>query len=325
MLPVIISIDTEYSAGLFARGTVPDCAGNFARSIACETPEGDVGIFYQMDVFDRNGLKGVFFVDPMPALVWGNDAIKRVVQPIIERGHHVQLHLHTEWLEFAEKNPLRSRTGSNMVNFTQADQEVLLSYAMEQIELAGAPRPVAFRAGNYGANDDTLRALAKLGIRYETSFSPGLATSACRIGLEPDVLLPVLHKGVVELPIAAIDGPGGTRRHGQITALSLRELKAAVRHAREENWPLLMLVSHSFELMNRIKCIPNKIVQRRFENFCEWLGSRKRVRVTDFRDPDLLAEIRRGEEDPTAELLPHNPLNTVLRMGEQAVANTLYG
>ena len=59
------------------------------------TPDGEVGIEYQMDVFDRHGLKAVFFVDPMPALVWGVEAISDVVGPIVARGHDVQLHLHS--------------------------------------------------------------------------------------------------------------------------------------------------------------------------------------------------------------------------------------
>lgn len=94
MLPVLITIDTEYSAGLYASGDAMDRAANFHRAIACRTKPGkaeqrEAGIFYQMDVFDRCGVKAVFFVDPMPALVWGQAAIDAIVQPIIERGHEV--------------------------------------------------------------------------------------------------------------------------------------------------------------------------------------------------------------------------------------------
>lgn len=69
MTSVYFTIDTEYSAGLYANLGQASRQENFACSIKCETPTGAIGIEYQMDVFDRYGLKAVFFVDPMPALI----------------------------------------------------------------------------------------------------------------------------------------------------------------------------------------------------------------------------------------------------------------
>ncbi len=156
MTGVYITIDTEYASSLAGLGR----AENFARSIAGETPEGPAGVFYKMRLMERCGLKGVFFVDPMPALIWGVAAIEDVVGPIVEHGHDVQLHLHTEWLAFANgANPLPGRSGANLKDFTFEEQCILIDYAALTLGAAGAPRPVAFRAGNYGANDDTLRAL----------------------------------------------------------------------------------------------------------------------------------------------------------------------
>jgi hypothetical protein len=66
---------------------------NYDRSNRGVTPKGDVGVEYQLDIFDRHGLKAVFFVDSMPSLIWGVQSITDIVEPIIERGHDVQLHL----------------------------------------------------------------------------------------------------------------------------------------------------------------------------------------------------------------------------------------
>ena len=142
MTAVYITIDTEYSAGLAQSLGLRARAENFARSIACDTRDGAVGIFHQMDVLDENGLKGVFFVDPMPALVWGVAAIADVVGPVVERGHDVQLHLHPEWLAIAgDTNPLRGRTGRNMRDFTEGDQEALITWGRDTLVAAGAPPP----------------------------------------------------------------------------------------------------------------------------------------------------------------------------------------
>lgn len=321
MLPVLITIDTEYSAGLFARGVGADHAVNFGRAIACRSDRGEAGIFYQMDVFDRCGVKAVFFVDPMPALVWGQGAVDAVVKPITERGHEVQLHCHTEWLSFAENSPLPGRTGLNIKDFTLTEQYALLEWGLERIEQAGAPRPTAFRAGNYGANDDTLRALAQLGLQWDSSFPAGLAGSLCDIALPLGDCRPAVRCGLREFPASAIASRDG-QRHAQLTALSLAEIRAAITHAARADWPGFCLVSHSFELFNRETRRPNALLCRRFEKLCEWLGSSREVRTCGFNDLDI--GLARDPAGPDLALLPYSYARTGARMAQQLAANTVF-
>lgn len=326
MLPVMITVDTEYASGYVASGEDASCTDNFARCLACDTPSGPVGISYQMDMLDRHGLKAVFFVDPMPALLWGDDAVTRIVEPIVARGHDVQLHLHTEWLALAENSPFAvGRSGRNICDFTCDEQEVLIGWAAERLVAAGAPWPVAFRAGNYGANDDTLRALARLGIAFDSSFAPALVGGDCRIGLGPENLLPVTREGVREVPISAIATRNGLR-HAQLTALSLREMKAAIRHARAQDWRAFVLVSHSFEMMNRDRGIANRVVQRRFEALCEWLAEEPHVTTGTFSDPTVRERLE-GQRPISgrARALPASRMRELGRMAEQAFANAVYG
>jgi hypothetical protein len=321
MTKVYITIDTEYSAGLAVR-MGRDCRQeNFARAIACTTPAGAVGVGYQLDRFERHGLKAVFFVDPMPALLWGIEAIADVVGPIAARGHDVQLHLHTEWLALAgADNPLGDRTGHDIKDFAFDEQCRLIDYARGVLMAAGAPPPIAFRAGNYGANDDTLRALAALGLRYDTSHCPGIAGSACAIGLGSDDRHPIEHCGVIEVPTGCIAGFGGGLRHAQLTALSGSEMLAAIRHARSDGAGCFTLVSHSFELLSRDRARINHIVKRRFDRLCAGLAALDGVATATYaEDPPRL----RAGRAPAA--LPHNPLRTGLRIAEQAAANALYG
>ncbi len=111
-----------------------------------------------MDQLNAYDLKAVFFVDPLPALICGPRAVAEIVEPILTAGHDVQLHIHSEWLEFAPDKPLDGKTGRNMSDFTLDEQIWLISKGIDLLVQSGAPRPVAFRSGNYGANDDTLRA-----------------------------------------------------------------------------------------------------------------------------------------------------------------------
>ena len=319
MTRVFFTIDTEYSAGMVVREGRDCRAANFARSIACETDNGAVGIGYQMDLFDRHGLAAVFFVDPMPAMLWGVEAISEIVEPIVARGHDVQLHCHPEWLALAGADAiLPGRTGRNMKDFGFEEQCRILEYARDTLVAAGAPAPSAFRAGNYGANDDTLRALAELGIAYDTSHCPGIAGSDCAISLGANDTAPVRHAGVIEVPVGCIAAREGGRRHMQLTALSAAELAGAVRHAVRIGTPSLTLVSHSFELLSRDRMKINRIVKARFERFCADLAAMPGASSGTYRDhPPQVAE--------AAPVLPHSYARTGWRMAEQALANTLYG
>ncbi|MCT2559451.1 hypothetical protein N0B51_10725 [Tsuneonella sp. YG55] len=322
MTVVYLTIDTEYAFRL-PGGTGPGTrAENFARSIACDTPKGSVGIFHQMDLLEANGLKGIFFVDPMPALLWGVEAIADIVAPIVSRGHDVQLHCHTEWLEYDRDGRLAGgRTGRNLADFALEDQYRILGWARDTLVAAGAPAPVAFRAGNYGANDDTLLALARLGIGYDSSYSPALAGSGdCAIALGADTLSPVLHGGVVEVPVACIQSFGGRLRHGQVTALSLREMRAVIRHACAEGRAGVTLVSHSFELLSRDRRRINRLVARRFHDICRELGALEGVSSGTYADdpPGVAAQASRWSP------LPHAPLRGAARIAEQVLSNTLY-
>lgn len=317
---VFITIDTELSSVSFRSKGTGARAAIHASSIAGTTASGDVGVCYQMDVLDRYGLKGVFFVDPMPALVWGVSAISDIVEPIMKRGHDVQLHLHTEWLEFADFEPIKTKVGQNIRDFSLDDQICLVAYGSSILQQAGVAAPVAFRAGSYGANDDTLRALAANGIAFDSSFCPGIAKSACGIDLPRSVNEPVEYCGVVEVPIGSIAAAKGEQRHAQLTALSASEMINAIVHAAQVGRQNVSLVSHSFELMSRDRTKINSIVLNRFEKLCAAIARMPNVTTGTYRENPPIPSGRLS-----ALLLPHSSLRTLWRKGEQAIGNALFG
>lgn len=322
MTIVYLTIDTEYAFRLPGVGGPGTRAENFARSIACQTVGGAVGIHHQMDILDRYGLKAVFFVDPMPALLWGVNAVADVVLPIVARGHDVQLHCHTEWLEYDHEGALAGGcTGRNIKDFNPADQRRILAWARDTLIAAGAPAPVAFRAGNYGASDETLIALADLGIVYDASHSPALAGSGdCALTLGRDDLRPRAHRGAIEIPSACIATFGGRLRHGQITALSLHELLGAVRHARDAGLSNMTIVSHSFELLSRDRRQINRLIAHRFEKFCAGIAITPGVRTGTFAADPPLAETGPVPAGP----MPHRRLRGGARIVEQLLSDALY-
>ncbi len=319
---VFITIDTEYSSGLYTGPGAVDRADNYARSIACITPEGPSGITHKLELLKQHGQKAVFFVDPMPALVWGVAAIEDVVGPILAAGQDVQLHCHTEWLAHAgAANPLPSKAvGTNLFDFPFEEQCRILDFARTTLMAAGAPAPIAFRAGNYGADDDTLRALAATGLHYDSSHCPALPAGASRISLGSEDRDPLGHMGVIEVPVGAIATLGGGLRHAQITALTLSEMLSAIRHARDTGRDSFTLVSHSFELINRRKKAVNHVVRPRFTGLVRALAEMHRVETGTYAETPPQLHLTGGNS-----ALPASTLRTGIRLAEQLVSNALYG
>jgi hypothetical protein len=309
------TVDTELSLKLFQEGA--SAQENFDSSITGKCRDGEFGIFYQMDRLEAYGLTGVFFVDPFPALVYGPGIVARMVEPILKRGHEVQLHIHTEWLEFARDHELQHLRGRNIADFPLDDQIRLLDQARALLMIAGAPKPTAFRAGNFGANDDTLRALSDLDVRYDSSFNPAFLSGECAIDLPPETPPFAEHLGVGIIPVSVIEDRPGSIRAAQLCALSAWEMRDALTHAAQNDWPCFTIVSHSFELLSRDRTRSNPIVTRRFESMCMNIAEQARLEGSGF-------ETLQPRRQSRLATLPANLVRTALRYGEQAVSRIRY-
>ncbi len=313
----LVTIDTELSAGLQAKGlTVEE---NLRQSMLGETAAGAFGVGWQMDRFDRHGVRGVFFVDPMPGLVHGPEIVARMIEPILARGHEVQIHIHTEWLQWAKDSPVEGRRGRNIGDFSQPDQIALIGWARDALVQAGAPAPTAFRAGNFGADDRTLAALETLGLCWDSSFNPDYAGRGCAISLPADAADPVAVGSLIEIPVSGIEDRPGHFRPAQICALSSREMAAALDHACRIESPLFMIVTHSFEMLSRDRQRPNRMVMRRLESLCRHIARAPGIESHGFA---TLAPPPGGRA-PSPRLGP-SMMRTGLRMAEQMIGTWRY-
>jgi peptidoglycan/xylan/chitin deacetylase (PgdA/CDA1 family) len=319
MTALLITVDTELSFLLHQRGV--NLEDNIRLSIDGEVGGQNYGIGWQMDQLERYGLKGVFFVDPMPALVHGPEFLKPIVAQIEGRGHEVQLHLHSEWLASATVSPVQGRRAHNIGDFSLDDQLVLLSTARRLLEQAGASPITAFRAGNFGANDDTLRALAQLGVAWDSSLNPAYLGRGCGIGTEDGALGPEYRLGVWELPISGIaDWPGGFRP-AQVCAMSATEMRDGLRHAVRHGHGAFVVVTHSFEMLSRDRRRPNRAVMRRFTELCREAAGLSGAKTAGFRDlpPKLVRQ-----PDRLLTRAEPNRMRTASRMTGQLWATWCY-
>jgi hypothetical protein len=248
----------------------------------------------------------------MPAVHFGLDPIKRMIAPILDAGQSIELHLHPQWARLVNGEPTAS---FELIDYSEGEQRALVEQACELLMQAGAPCPVAFRAGSYSANDATLRAAASLGLRFDSSHNGAAHPWPSAISLPVEQIAPVALQGMIEIPVTLIGDLSG-HRPLQICAVSLGEMQAALGHAVSEQHPVVTIVSHSFELAARNSHRPNRIHVRRFEGLCAFLDEHRVHMPTK-----TFAELDDLPLDALAQPLPRAQLRTRMRQAQQLWSN----
>jgi hypothetical protein len=309
MTPVFLTVDTELAWRHHVARLDVDTL--FDRSIE---PAG-VGIAYQLATLARHELKACFFVDPLPALLFGIEPMQRLVGAILAAGQEVQLHVHPNWVGAVAGDGGAAHGKYELIDYSEDEQCELIAQARDLLVAAGAPMPVAFRAGSYGANDATLRALATLGFTYDSSHNGAEHPWPSAIDLPKSQIAPIRHQGVIEVPVTLIHDRPGRSRNFQICALSSGEMAAALDHAAANDHAAVTIVSHSFELATRTGTRRNNVHVRRFEALCALLAARRNTLPTV-----QLARADLALDRHDAPLAPSN-LRTGWRYVEQAWSN----
>jgi peptidoglycan/xylan/chitin deacetylase (PgdA/CDA1 family) len=308
---VLLTVDTELTWRHYAAGA--SWQENFER---CYEAAG-VGVPYQLEVLERHGLKACFFVDPMPALVYGMEPVRQMVAPILAAGQEVQLHLHSFWVALAEG--ATEGAEFELTCFSQDRQADLIRVARDLLMLARVPKPIAFRSGSYAGNEATLEALRGLGIRYDSSHNGAEHPWPSALPFETRQIAPLERNGVIEVPVTTIEDSPGRLRHLQLCAVSAREMREALMHAAIHRHEVVTIVSHSFELATRDGTRPNDALRRRFESLCAFLADHsERLPTVHFSDLDDLLL------DSEAQPLPPRSLRKAKRMLEQLWSNAVY-
>jgi len=308
---VLITIDTELAWRHFARGAP------WPEILASSYDPAGAGVPYQLAMLRRHGLKACFFVDPMPALVYGIAPIRAMVEPILAAGQEVQLHLHSFWWDLARGQ--RESARFELTQFDADEQQALIAVARDLLVEAGAPQPTAFRSGSYAADAGTLGALRRLGLRHDSSHNGAEHPWPSALPLPPALIDPAECDGVTEIPVSQIRRRDGGLRPFQICALSAQEMRAALRHASARDHPLVTIVGHSFELASRDARRVNRLVRGRFDRLCAFLAEHEATMPTV-----TFAELPARFGAAASEPLPARPLRTARRLAEQAWGDLRY-
>lgn len=324
-MQVYYTVDTEF----WPRDPVhPDFSRieeDFQRDVFGVTREGEYGIRYQMDALEAEGLKGVFFIEALHALKFGGRYLREMVDAVQRRGHEAALHIHAEWLRWLDEHPLGGLNSQVLQRFSPSQQQWIVTRSAQLLRECGVSRIASFRAGNYGADRHTLRALAAEGVAFDSSYNVVFLGPQCGIEADGPMTSPQWMEGVVEVPITFIQDYPRHYRPMQITAASFGEMRAALDRAQERGFPSFVFVSHGFELIRRRTnvpdgALPDSIVRRRFDQLVKYLGRNKdRYQVTTFAEttPERLLT-RAVDESPVRG----SPWRTSGRIFQQLLRRT---
>ena len=313
MLDVFFTVDVE----VWCDGWV-DIDARFSHAFRTyvygPTVRGEYGLPFTLARLADHGLTGVFFVEPLFSGRFGIEPLQEIVQLVRDSKQEVQLHLHTEWVDEAREPLLAgvNRKRQFMRDFSLADQTTLIAAGRALLARAGGGTPNAFRAGSFGFNSDTLRALSANYMPFDSSYN------ACAFGrnsgIAPGATLvePAECLGIHEYPMTVFCDGTGALRPAQLTACSSRELEGLMWDALSERRQAFVILSHNFELLNVAKNRPDDVVVERFLWLCRFLDRHR----DSFRTCGFVGL------EPTHVFSQPQPLRvpgwkTVLRLGEQ--------
>lgn len=264
-LSILVTIDTEtYSNGC------PD-----QQIFGKASDGGEYGIRWIMDVLERHGARGTFYVNAYEAERSGEDILKNVIREIHSRGHDVELHSHP-----------RDRYGIDKIaRANTSRQREILAWGKAFIERETGTEIVAHRAGSFSANLDTISALRDLGIKVDASLSPAWYESdiAREVGTNNE---PFMLNGILELPVTYYLQinimPTRSIRMADIEGSSLQELKSITRQALAAKVSAINILMHSHSFMHNGH--PRRAILKRLELLLQFLDRQPEVRISTTRD-----------------------------------------
>lgn len=289
---VLASIDTEGPAG----------ADPVETMIYSKASNGkEYGIRYLMKMFDERGIRGLFFVDIPEIVDHGEDKIERVLKEIHDNGHDVGVHVHPDHMADINRR--------HLWEYTRDEQYEIIARCTEFYEKVLKRAPVSFRAGRYGADNNTLSVLDQLGYKYD--MSEFYASRYCLI--RPEVawnrIVQCGPNGLKEVPVTtfrSLSVPFYSRNDqidsGNVPSEFKRNMKLILENGKVD---VVSLFFHSFQFIdwrvNPDKPSFSNIKHKAVKKNLDLLERYKNAGAIQYISEKDLDEIPLNKEDPVGE------------------------
>jgi peptidoglycan/xylan/chitin deacetylase (PgdA/CDA1 family) len=282
-----------------------------------------------VEILESQGLKATFFLEPFNDELGHRGQTEDISRFLLDHGQDVQLHVHPVHQQYGLKESGQPHALIDDIAALDPQAQIdLLGEGADRIERWTGERPVAFRAGNMGASEETLRNLAAVGIRIDSSYTFPYLGGQCRFADTQRYNGSKWYDDVLEMALSGFLQPNLPGLHPakpvDLMGISFGECRQATRQISQANADTVLIL-HSFSLFkvrNRQYDAgrPNRIVTRRFRQFCRWLGEdRDSPPARTFSE--LAQAVEKGQYEPLA--VPpcrlNRPLRAVARKAVQAL------
>lgn len=268
---IIITVDTEVKGGAF--DLKQKIWGNIDGKLH--------GITKMMDICDLYGIKASFFIDVCGYVLYGEQTYKNIVTYIQNRNHDIQLHMHPQWLY--KKDLICEYSLKEQIDIIKLGKDLFQKWTGEA--------PIAYRAGNWGADYNTLEALSNnkifvdLSMRYTWRYC----------GLNSPVITRnsiAKYNDLIEIPTTIFKsfslGSFSVYRMLGIHSNSFKELKYVLKNAKEHNLRTVVIMMHSYDFIkwNRDGSIkgPDYVTQKRFESLLKLITEDPKLEAITVKD-----------------------------------------
>ena len=188
MKQILITCDTE--VGELHAGR----ADAFEIFIKGEIEDREVGVKLINDLASKCGAAVEHFVDVYPYERYGEHKFEQLCRDIIQSEHGINLHTHP--------SGKYDKNRKFMWQYSVDEQTEIVNFGKQKIKEWTGMDVLAHRAGGYGANDDTLRALRVNDIFIDSSFF--YKNENCKINY--DYINKASEKnGVLQLPVSVYE------------------------------------------------------------------------------------------------------------------------
>ncbi len=225
--------------------------GDFDKLILGEINGAYYGVDKIIELLNQFNCRGTFYVD-FAEHGHGIEKFRKLSKSILESGNDLQLHIHPQFC--SDNNRFL------MNQYSYSEQNDIFLKCIDLYKKSSGLAPTSFRAGGYGANNDTLKAMLNNNIIYDSSYFYN--HKWCDISPIPNNKFSKIGD-IYELPITLFDNVidytfAGVKlfkrnlvKKLDVDSCSIDELKKGIEAFNNNGIEIVILFLHSYSFINR--------------------------------------------------------------------------
>ncbi|RJQ53798.1 MAG: hypothetical protein C4526_06185 [Nitrospiraceae bacterium] len=249
------------------------------------------GLGKMTELLKEKGYPAVFFLNVYEYKKYGEEPVMEIAKWFDGAGHDVQLHIHPQWAYDKDRNLTHQYTLDEQIKIIRDGKDLLEKWLDKPV--------LAHRAGAYGADENTLKALIENDILYDSSlFIASENSKVTALDLKKNVLS--MYGPLYEFPVTVyrkheeppflkglLKPVSRVRKYDANWFADEAETEKAVREAIDMKLDFIILFLHSFSFIKHYTPDGDKIADigaiHRFEHLLNII-KREELRVITFQD-----------------------------------------